>query len=113
VLAATVHGYMRTPATVILPLAAAAALLTSAPAAAAASGSWSKAQGFHAGGDMNRDPVPRAAIAADGSSALAFTSKSGALMLSTGSPNGRFGAPRVIERRGASDWSIAAAPGAR
>jgi hypothetical protein len=111
VLAATVHSYMRTPTTLLLPLAAAAALLTFAPAAGAASGPWSKAQGFDAGGHSGREPVPRGAIAADGSSALAFSSKSSALVLSTGSANGRFGAPRVIERRGARDWSIAAAPG--
>jgi hypothetical protein len=55
--------------------------------------------------------VPRAAIARDGSSAVAFESKSGALMLATGSRRGRFGAPRVIERTGVRDYSLAAGRG--
>jgi hypothetical protein len=55
--------------------------------------------------------VPRAAIARDGTSALAFRSKSGALMLATGSGSGRFGAAHVVERTGARDYSIAAAAG--
>jgi len=110
VLAGVVHRCMRTLTTPLLTLTAAAALLTCAPAAGAASG-WSKAQGFSAGNDTDREPVPRAAIARDGTSALAFSSKSRALMLSTRTAAGRFGAPRVIERRGAGDYSVAAAPG--
>jgi hypothetical protein len=100
---------MRTPSSLLLPFAAVAALLAAAPSAGAAS--WSGPQGFAAGGDDIREPVPRAAIARDGSSAVAFRSKSGALMLATGSGSGRFGAPRVIERSGARDHAIAAAPG--
>src|SRR5918997_3003918 len=100
---------MRTPSSLLLPFAAVAALLAAAPSAGAAS--WSGPQGFAAGGDDIREPVPRAAIARDGSSAIAFRSKSGALMLATGSGSGRFGAPRVIERSGARDHAIAAAPG--
>lgn len=100
---------MRTPRSPVLSLLTAAVLLGAAPAGAAAAG-WTTAS-FPAGDDVNREPVPRAAIAADGTSALAFFSKSGALMLSTGTAGGRFGAPRVIERRGVRDLSIAAAPG--
>jgi len=102
---------MRTPTTALLSLAAAAALLALAPAAGAAAGPWSEAQGFSAGSDIGGEPVPRAAIARDGTSALAFHSKSSALMLATRTATGRFGTPRVIERRGARDYSIAAAPG--
>src|SRR5215218_3975286 len=99
---------MRTPSSLLLPFAAVAALLAAAPSAGAAS--WSGPQGF-AAGDDTREPVPRAAIARDGSSAVAFRSKSGALVLATGSRGGRFGAPRVIERSGVRDHAIAAAPG--
>jgi hypothetical protein len=110
VLAGIVHRCMRTLTTPLLTLTAAAALLACAPAAGAASG-WSEAQGFSAGNDSDGEPVPRAAIARDGTSALAFSSKYRALMLSTRTAAGRFGAPRVIERRGAADYSVAAAPG--
>ena len=100
---------MCTPRTVLFVLLT-AALLGSAPAAAGAAG-WMTAASFAAGDDQLREPVPRAAIAADGTSALAFYSKSGALMLATRAAGGRFGAPRLIERRGVRDYSIAAAPG--
>lgn len=93
----------------LVTLAAAAALLAAAPAAGAAG--WSKPAGFPAGTDAQREAVPRAAIARDGTSALAFGSRSGALMLATGSRSGRFGAARVIERSGVRDYSIAAASG--
>jgi hypothetical protein len=100
---------MRTPSSILIPLAATAALAAAAPASGASP--WSGPQGFPAGGDEVREPVARAAIARDGSSALAFRSQSGALMLATGSRSGRFGAARVIERSGVRDCSIAAAPG--
>lgn len=100
---------MRHRSSILVSLTVAAALVATAPAAGA--GSWSGPQGFAAGDDDAREPVPRVAIARDGSSALAFRSKSGALMLATGSRNGRFGSPRVIDRTGVSDYSIAAAPG--
>lgn len=99
---------MRTPPSLLLALAAGAALLVAAPAAAAP---WSGPQGFAAGQDDAREPAPRAAIARDGTNAVAWYSKSGALMLATGSRSGRFGAPRVIERTGTRDFSVAAAPG--
>ncbi len=100
---------MRTPRSPVLALLTATVLLGAVPAGAAAAG-WTTAS-FPGGDDVNREPVPRAAIAADGTSAVAFFSKSGALMLSTGTAGGRFGVPRVIERRGVRDHSIAAAPG--
>ena len=100
---------MRPPRFIFISLAAAFALLAAPPAAGGSS--WSGPQGFPAGGDDLREPVPRAAIARDGSSALAFFSRSGALMLATGSRSGRFGAARVVERRGVRSYAIAAAPG--
>jgi hypothetical protein len=103
---------MPPPRSLLLPLAAAAALLaTAAPAGAAAAGHWSPTQGFVAGGARDREPVPRASIASDGTSAVAFQTASGALMLATGTPSGRFGAPRVVQRAGVGDYSVAAAPG--
>jgi hypothetical protein len=93
----------------LLPALAAGALLLAAPAAGAAP--WSGPQGFAAGRDDVREPAPRAAIARDGTNAVAWYAKSGALMLATGSRSGRFGAPRVIERAGARGFSVAAAPG--
>jgi hypothetical protein len=103
---------MRTPRSLVLPLLT-VALLVAAPAGAGAATphGWTSAASFPAGDDEQSEPVPRAAIAADGTSALAFSSKSGALMLSTATAGGRFGAPRVIQRTGVEDYSIAAAPG--
>jgi len=100
---------MRRLPSLLLSLAAGAVLLTAAPAAGAAP--WSGPQGFVAGQDDAREPAPRAAIARDGTNAVAWYSKSGALMLATGSRSGRFGAPRVIERTGTREFSVAAAPG--
>jgi hypothetical protein len=91
----------------IAALAAAATLLPAAGACAA--GTWSKPQSFSVGKDY--EPVPRAAIASDGSSVLAFQSKSGKLMLATGRADGRFTAPRPIDPKGVRDWSVAARPG--
>lgn len=96
---------MRPPMSILLSLATAATLLAAAPAAGASS--WSGPQGFVTG----TESVPRAAIARDGFGAVAFTSRSGALMLATGRERGRFGAPRVIERRGVRDYSLAAGRG--
>jgi hypothetical protein len=91
--------------------AALLALPALAPAAGAATGSWSPTQGFTAGPRSSDVIVPRAAIARDGTSAVAFTTQAGALMVATGSANGRFGAPRLIDRSGAHDPSVAAARG--
>lgn len=97
----------------VLVTAAVALLLCAAPAGAAAarSGGWFPTQGFTAGGPREGEPVPRAAIARDGTSAVVFHTQAGALVIVTGTANGRFGAPRVIDRKGAGDYSIAAAPG--
>lgn len=97
---------MRTPV-----IAALTAAVAAAPVATAASEGWTPTRSFAVG--KQYEPVPRAAIGADGTSALVFRSKSGALMLSIGHPSGRFGAPRAIDRAGARDWSLAARSGGR
>jgi hypothetical protein len=98
------------PRSLLAPLAAAAALLAAAaPAGAAAR--WSPTQGFTASRADGGEPVPRAAIARDGTSAIAFRADSGALLVATGTASGRFGVPRVVDRKGSGDHSIAAAPG--
>src|SRR4051812_24068805 len=102
---------MLPPRSLLLPLTAAAALLAAAAPAGAAAGRWSATQGFVAGGPRDGEPVPRAAIASDGTSGVAFQTSSGALMLATGTASGRFGAPRVVERARVGDYSLAAAPG--
>lgn len=102
---------MLPPRSLLLPFAAAAALLAIATPAGAAAGHWSPTQAFVAGGPRDREPVPRAAIASDGTSAVAFQTASGALMLATGTGSGRFGAPRVVKRAGVGEYSLAAAPG--
>lgn len=96
----------RTPLAVVA-LATAAVSLPAATASAASS--WTKPQSFSVG--RGYEPAPRAAIASDGTSAVAFSSKSGKLMLSTGTASGRFSAPRVIDQQGVRDWSVAARPG--
>ncbi|HEY1538486.1 MAG TPA: hypothetical protein VGF63_03735 [Solirubrobacteraceae bacterium] len=92
---------------VVALLATLAATTAAAPAVAASS--WTKPQAFPVG--RNYEPVPRAAIASDGTSAVAYESKSGKLMLSTGRANGTFTAPKPIDQKGALDWSVAARPG--
>jgi hypothetical protein len=87
-------------------VAATAALLAFAPSAGAAS-RWTTPQSFAAG---NIDIVPRAGIAADGTSAAAWKTRKTGLVVSSGGPRGHFAPPRVIDRRGARDWSVAAAP---
>ena len=94
--------------TTLIALACATAGLP-AGTAAAASG-WAPTQAFAVGRDY--EPVPRVAIASDGTSVLAFASKSGKLMMSTGDARGRFTPPRVIDREGhVRDWSVAARAG--
>jgi hypothetical protein len=98
---------MRTPLRYLPLLVVAATLL---PATAAAASTWTKTASFAVGKDY--EPVPRVAIAGDGSSVLAFQSKSGKLMLSQGTADGRFTPPRVIDREGdVRDWSVAAREG--
>ena len=89
----------------------AALLAAAAPPAVGAAARWTHAASFAAGADDRREPVPRVAVAADGTSAVAFFSRSGALMLATARAGRRFGVPRVIERRGVRGYSIAAARG--
>jgi hypothetical protein len=102
---------MRTPGSLLLSAAAAAALLATAAPAHAGAGRWSPTRGFTASSSGGGEPAPRAAIARDGTSAVAFRAQSRALLVATGTANGRFGAPQVVDRTGSSDWSIAAAPG--
>ena len=97
---------MRTTILTILAGAGLAAAVTAAPATAAG---WTPTLTIPVG--KGSEPVPRAAIAGDGTSVLAFRSKSGKLMLSTGRANGRFTAPRRIDESGAHDWSVAARDG--
>ena len=97
---------MRTPIFMLTVLAAAGATL---PATTAAAAGWTPTQSFAVG--KQYEPVPRAAIASDGTSVLAFQSKSGKLMLSTGRPSGTFSAPRPIDVEGVRDWSVAARAG--
>lgn len=101
---------MLAPRSLLLSLVAAAALLAAAAPAGAAAG-WSPTAGFVAAGPRSGEAAPRAAIASDGTSGVAFRTPSGGLMLATGTASGRFGAPRVIERAGVVDYSLAAAPG--
>src|SRR4051812_18902770 len=82
-----------------LALLAALVLLPAAPAAA-----WTRPAGFATG---LGEPVPRAAIAPDGASAVAFQTRRG-LEVVTGDARGRFGAPRLLDRRRPRDWSVAA-----
>lgn len=76
-----------------------------AGAPAAAAGGWTKPSTFRTAA---REPVPRAAIAADGTRAVVWSSKSRALVISAGDSRGRMGSPRVIDRKGAGNWSLAA-----
>jgi hypothetical protein len=90
-------------------VAVTAALLAVAPSAGAASG-WTTPAVFD-GTDI--ELTPRAAIAADGTSAVAWSTaccKKRALVVSTGRANG-FGPPRVIHRPRPNDYSVAAGPG--
>ena len=89
-------------------VAAAAALLAFAPSVGAAS-DWTTPHGFATGKGV--DIVPRAGVAADGTSAVAWKTAKGTLVVSIGRRQGPFGPPRVVDRAGASDWSVAAAPG--
>lgn len=97
--------------TVPHPLALAVLAMAALPATASAAtaSTWTRPQSFAVGKQF--EPVPRASIARDGTSALAWRSKSGQLMLTSGRANGRFSAPRTIDRAGARDWSVAARAG--
>jgi hypothetical protein len=87
-------------------VAATAVFLAFAPSAGAAS-RWTTPQSFAAG---NIDIVPRVGIAVDGTNAAAWKTRKTGLVVSSGGPRGHFAPPRVIDRMGARDWSVAAAP---
>jgi hypothetical protein len=88
-----------------LPLLVVLAALASAPAAQAAG--WSHPQGYSAGTARFDEPVPRVAVAADGTSIATFA-RGGAIYAVTGDARGRFGAPRRLGRW-AAITSVAAA----
>ena len=95
----------RLRAPVILASLLATAILSAT--ASAATSTWTPTTTFAVG--KAYEPVPRAAIASDGTSVIAFESKTGKLMLSQGDVRGRFTPPRVIDREGdVRDWSVAA-----
>jgi hypothetical protein len=91
-------------------VAAIAALFAIAPSAGAASG-WTRPAVF---GGTDVELTPRADIAADGSSAVAWSTpccERPALVVSAGRADGHFAPPRVIHRGRPSDWSVAAGRG--
>jgi len=93
---------------VVLLLATAACVVPGAAAVA----DWTRPQSFGFDDDFDFEPGPRATIASDGTSAIAWQRETThSLMLATGTASGRFGAPRVIDRAGAREWSLAARPG--
>lgn len=98
---------MRSRSRTITALAAATALLATGAPAASASG-WTKPHAYPAG---TEEPVPRAAIAADGTRAAAWSTRSGALVISAGDQRNRLLPPRLIVRKRPIAWSVAAAPG--
>jgi len=95
-----------------LPLVALALLALAAPAGARAA-AWTRPAGFDTGLNPRSggEPVPRAGVAADGTSAVAWMTQPRGLVVSTGDARGRFTTPEVIVGSRAADWSVAAAPG--
>ena len=87
---------------------ASAALALGAPSASAAG--WTGPAVFEAGG-KDDEPAPRAGVAFDGTSLVAWRTGLRGLVASAGSRTGRFGAPRTLTRRRVFDWSVAAAEG--
>jgi hypothetical protein len=101
-----VRTWARLPAVLVLV----AAVQMAAPAArAGAPSGWTTPQSFATG--KPPEIVPRAGIAADGSAAVAWKNGRGALVVSVRGRRGAFGPSRVVDRAGARDWSVAAAPG--
>src|SRR5258708_7752527 len=89
-----------------LPLLVVLASLASAPAAAQAAG-WSHPQGYTAGTRSFDEPVPRVAVAQDGTSIATFANGRD-LYAVTGDRRGHFSAPRKLGRW-ASITSVVAA----
>jgi hypothetical protein len=92
-------------------IAATAALLFAVPPSAGAATGWSITAVF---GGTDTELTPRADIAADGTSAVAWSTaccKRQALVVTSGRANGRFGPPRVVYRPRPNDYSVAARPG--
>src|SRR5689334_4099074 len=85
-------------------LAALAFLVFASPAGAAAG--WSAPRAFDAGGGADAEPVPRAAIGADGRSVVAWRTAGGRLVAVTGDAHGRFSSPVTVARR-TSDYAVA------
>jgi hypothetical protein len=79
-------------------------LLVLAPSAHAAG--WSAPRVFSAGSNPHWEPAPRAAVAADGSSLVAWRDDDFRLVASFGDKRGRFGAPVTVARR-ARDHAVA------
>jgi len=89
-------------------LATLAALPASAPAAGAAG--WSHPQGFDAGTAQFDEPVPRVAVASDGTSIATFA-RGEAIYAVTGDRRGRFSRPRRLGRWAAITSVVAAGRG--
>lgn len=87
-------------------IGAAAGLLSTAPLAGAAT-AWTTPQTFD---DADAELVLRAAVATDGTGAVAWPTRKRAFVVSTGRSDGHFDAPREIHRGRPNDWSVAAAP---
>ena len=98
----TVCTATRRVALLVALCAAACGLLATSASAAS---TWSRPQGFAVG--TLYEPAPRAAIAADGTSAVVWRSRSGGLVLTTGRGDGRFSAPRTLDRAGAGEHAVA------
>jgi hypothetical protein len=85
------------------------AAFASAPAAAQAAG-WSQPQGFDAGTQQFDEPVPRVAVAADGTSVATFA-RGRDIYAVTGDARGRFSAPRRLGPWAAITGVVAAGRG--
>ena len=94
----------------IAALAVALAGAGASPAAAAGSSGWSTPWSVQASSAPGAEPVPRVAVAADGTSIATFA-KGAWLYAVTGDARGRFGQPRRLGRWAAITSVVAAAPG--
>src|SRR4051794_37692722 len=96
--------------TVELMKAMLAVLLALAIAPSAHAAGWSRTVHFNAGHADVWEPIPRAAIGADGGGILVWSVSPGRLMASLGERHGRFAAPVNVARRTQS-YAVAAAAG--
>jgi hypothetical protein len=85
--------------------AVAVASLVAASSARAAG--WTPPATFTASHVESAEPVPRAAIADDGTSLTVWTSASGSLVASTGDRHGHFTAPVTVVKRPPRDYAVA------